>query len=113
MVIFKSTSFGSVTTSEKTYKHDIWVNLDGTIEKRTRNHEFTSEELNRFLNQNPEVIVVGTGQYGVVSISKKAKSRAEDHNIKIIAEETPKAIKTFNQLKEEGKKVVAAIHTTC
>ena len=104
------TEFGSVTVDGKTYGHDIWIFADGTIKPRTKSHDFTAGELELLAMAGPEVVVVGTGQSGCVTVSEEAKKYAQEHGIELVCAETPEAIKKFNEA--AGKKA-AAIHVTC
>ena len=106
-----STSFRSITIDNKTYKHDVWIFVDKTIKERNRNHEFTLEEFNIITKGNPEILIIGTGQYGVVKISEEVIKAAKEKNIELIYNKTPTTIKKFNDLKH--KKIAAAFHTTC
>lgn len=110
-MIINSTSFGSITIDNKTYNHDIWIFVDKTIQRRDRNHKFTLEEFNILTKNNPEIIVIGTGQYGVVEIEENVIKASKERNINLIYDRTPSAIKKFNELKD--KKIAAAFHTTC
>jgi hypothetical protein len=110
-MIINSTSFGSITINNKTYDHDVWIFADKTIEKRNRNHEFTLEEFNIITKDNPEILIIGTGQNGVVTIAKDVIKAAEEKNIELFYDITPNAIKKFNELRDN--KIAAAFHTTC
>lgn len=110
--MINSTEFGSITIDAKTYNHDVWIFADGRIEKRTKNHLFEEGELDLLAKDNPEIIVIGTGQSGIMRVSVDAKEKAEQIGIKLIAEITPAAIKKYNELAKK-KKVAAAMHITC
>lgn len=110
-MIINSTSFGSITIDNKTYNHDIWIFADKTIQRRNRNHEFTLEEFNIIAKANPEIVIIGTGQYGVVKINEEVIKAAKEKNIELMCNKTPIAIKKFNELKD--KRIAAALHTTC
>lgn len=110
-MIIKSTNFGSITIDNKTYNHDIWIFADKTIQRRDRNHEFILEELDIITKGNPKIVIIGTGQYGVVEINEEVIKSAKERNIELICNKTPIAIKRFDKLKD--KKIATAIHTTC
>lgn len=110
-MIINSTSFGSITVDNKTYNHDIWIFTDKTIQKRDRNHEFTLEEFNIITKDAPEVLIIGTGQYGVVKINEEVIKAAKEKNIQLIYDKTPIIIKEFNKIKD--KRIAAVFHTTC
>lgn len=110
-MIINSTSFGSITIDNKTYNHDVWIFQNKTIQRRDRNHKFTLEEFNLLTKDNPKILLIGTGQYGVVEIDEDVIKAAKEKNILLMYEKTPIALKKFNELKD--KKIVAAFHTTC
>jgi len=107
-----STSFGSITIEGKKYEHDVWIDTNGNITERNRNHEFTLEEFNLITKDNPEVLVIGIGQNGVVKVDKGVYDEAKKRSIEVKADKTPKAIEIYNKYSEE-KKTAAAIHVTC
>jgi len=109
-MIINKTSFKSITIDSKTYDHDVWVFADGSIKERNRNHEFTIEEFQIITRDNPEILIIGTGQYGVVKIREEVFKAAKKRGIELVIDKTPVAIEKFNQ---EKRKKAASIHTTC
>ena len=107
------TSFGSIIIDGEQISHDIWIFNDESIERRNRNHHFSLDELKILLRGSPKIIVVGTGQSGVVKTDPEAKAYAEEQMIEIICLPTPEAIKRYNKLKKAKKKIAAAFHVTC
>jgi len=110
-----STGFGWISVDNIRYNHDIIIYPDGKIKSRYEDfkgdsHSFSIEEAKKVIVGGAETIVVGTGQSGVLSIAEETKEFLAKKKIKLMAEETPKAIKTFNSL--PGKKS-ALFHTTC
>lgn len=114
---FEGTSFGSVVFNGKHYEYDIMVLPDGKVEKRRKNlsksifgtsHKLVPEEL-EFLKE-AEIIVIGTGQSGLLRLTKEAEDWVKNRGIRVILAPTPEAIKKYNKL--EGKKA-ALIHVTC
>jgi hypothetical protein len=110
-----STGFGWISVDNIRYNHDIIILSDGKIKNRYEDfkgdsHTLSKEEAEKVIGGGTETIVVGTGQSGVLSIAEETKEFLAKKKIKLKAEETPKAIKTFNSL--TGKKS-ALFHTTC
>lgn len=110
-----STGFGWISVDNIRYNHDIIIFADGKIKNRYEgfkgdSHSLSKEEAEKLIAGMAETIVVGTGQSGVLSIPEETKEFLAQKKIKLMAEETPKAIKTFNAL--TGKKS-ALFHTTC
>lgn len=110
-----STQFGSITINGRTYEHDVIVTWEGKVKEanvKTR-HVFGKVELAQLLLERPEKIVVGTGQNGYMKISPEVSVFAEKKKLKIVEKPTPEAMKKFNEIVHEGKKVVAYMHVTC
>ena len=126
--------FGSITIDGKSYNHDVEVRWTppthrppakgGPLEVlkwwRKESHFVYPEDVKRVIDQNPEVIVIGTGESGVMEVGQEAKKEIESRGIKLIIDVTEEAIKTFNiiceeSIEEEGKskKVIGLFHLTC
>lgn len=112
MVKFDSTLFGSVMVNGKKFEHDLIVSWDGEIISREKSHVFSKKELLDIMQKEPEVIIIGTGQSGLVKVEPAAEVAAKLENVELIAKPTPQAIEEFNKLVRR-KKVVAVIHVTC
>jgi hypothetical protein len=113
MVKINSTSFGEVKINGKTYYSDMTVWWDGKIEFREKSHVFDHNEFFRIARRKPEIIVIGTGQSGIVKVPDEVKQLAEEKKITIYEETSPKAIEIFNAFVSEKKRVVCVVHTTC
>ena len=80
---------------------------------RNEGHRVDSSDVTDVLTGSPEVFVVGTGYAGFMEISNTLRSALKNRNIQLIAEKTPEAVKTFNELHSQGKRIAAAFHLTC
>lgn len=87
---------------------DIKIHADGSFSLREKSHLIQESEIKEILNERPDVLVIGTGYNEIVQVNKISDLNA---NIEII--NTEEAIARFNGLKEQNKKVVAILHTTC
>jgi len=114
--------FGSITIDGKTYEYDVEVRWTGEVLKwwRGESHVVDAEDVKRVMEQNPELIIIGTGEAGLVKITDKAKTEILSKGIGLIIDKTEEAVKTFNIQKgeseeEEGKqkKVIGLFHLTC
>jgi len=56
---------------------------------------------------------VGTGYVGRMRILPQSEALLADQGIRIIAQDTRAACRTYNELRRAGQKVVAALHLTC
>ena len=129
--------FGSITINGKTYNYDVEVRWSGEILKwwRKESHIIDVDDIKRALEQNPETIIIGTGESGMAKVSDGLKQEVKSKGIELIIDQTEQAIKTFNiivkehsffstlrfarvnegSLSEEGKprKVIGLFHLTC
>ncbi len=113
--MFQKTSFGRVWFDNVEYDHDVWVGLDNKPRRRESvgsHHLLSREELEKYLSDDVEVVVFGTGQDGVARVSSDAEVLAREKGIQIISLPTPQAIEKYNDLCNQ-KKTIAVIHVTC
>lgn len=106
--------FGSIKIDGETYNHDVQIGLDNEVKLwwRNQSHQIEKRDIEEVLSQNPEVIVIGTGEMGVAKISEEAQQETKAKSIELIIEPTSEAVKSFNSLKKE-KKVAGLFHLTC
>ncbi len=113
MVDIDSISFGEIVIDGKTYYSDMTVWWDGRLDFRKKSHVFDINEFTALLKRKPEVIVVGTGQQGILKIPPEVKRYAEQKKVKLFIDISPKAVDIFNAMVADNKKVVAVMHITC
>lgn len=120
MTHIDSTNFGGVIVDGKKYSQVLIVgnNVFERDYKRLKKEFGTSHvipdwEIKKLLENNPEIIIVATGQDGVLKVNDEARKKLTVNETQIISEVTPKAIETYNRLIKENKKVNALVHTTC
>lgn len=67
--------FGSIEYGNKEYNHDIIVHIDGSVSKREKSlsrekygtsHILSDREIEKLVNENPDVLVVGCGEVGAL-----------------------------------------------
>ena len=114
--------FGSITIDGKTYNHDVEVRwTDEVLDwSRDESHIIDVSDIARALEQNPETIVIGTGEAGIAQVTEEARKEIKSRGITLIIDRTEPAIKTFNIRKEESEeeegeqeKVIGLFHLTC
>ncbi len=114
--------FGSITIDGKTYEHDIEVRFSGEVLKwwRGESHVIDVEDVKRAVEQNPSIIVIGTGESGVARVTESAQRFIIEKGIKLIIDVTREAVRTLNVInktfREEGsgqEKVIGLLHLTC
>ena len=115
--------FGSICIGEVTYNYDIIIHTDGSVSRRKKelSKAFRSKyghtpltiiEVKELIEEKPEVIVIGTGIYGALPLLD-IRDYITSSGVKCIVERTPEAIKIYERLCDEGRKVAAIFHVTC
>ncbi len=122
---FNKTKFGKIWIDDEKYNHDVYLYPNGTIEKRDKSHSprigghrsLSEWELERILESNPDILIIGMGQSGVLPFTKGVEEKVNELNsrkgVEIIKGNTPDILERANGALNSGKKVAAIIHTTC
>lgn len=113
--MIESYSFGQIVVDGKRYTSDIIIfpNRIKNNWRRKEGHRLNIEDLKEVLQEKPEILVLGTGNYGFVKVSADVKDYLQADGIELVIKSTRDACNTFNSLVKSGKKVVAALHLTC
>jgi hypothetical protein len=107
-------SFGRIIIDGKTYASDVIIYPDRVDASwwRKEGHYLQKSDLAGIIAANPDLLIVGTGAHGVMTVPESTVTFLESHNISVLIEKTEKAVTYFNT-QSQGKKVVAALHLTC
>lgn len=115
----KSTTFGSITIGKETYDHDVIIRRDGKVKKRKKklskalygtSHILSLDEAEYLYEKGCEAVVIGSGQNGMLELSKEAEAFFAEKGCDVVLAPTPEAIKRFN---EEGRTKIGLFHVTC
>jgi len=107
-------SFGKITIQGKEYTSDAIIYPDRVDASwwRKEGHYLQKPDLTDIVAAKPELLIVGTGAHGVMTVPESTIAFLESHNIAVLVERTDKAVELFNN-QPTGKKVIAALHLTC
>jgi len=108
--------FGRISINREIFAKDVIVFPDRIQGNwwRKEGHLLQLEDIRQAVEESdPEVVVVGRGKFGVMKISAEVKEYLQNRNIRLYAEKSDRAVKTYNQLLKSGKRVLAAFHLTC
>ena len=110
----KSYKFGSMTIGDTTYHSDLIIFPDKIKSNwwRKEGHNLQMEDLQEILSFKPEVLVIGTGKFGLMKVDSNVVNTLNEQGIELITEKTSKAVEKFNAIHEEAS-TVAAFHLTC
>ena len=110
----ESFTFGSITIEGKTYTGVVIVYPDRVEESWSREEEHRPQirEFTDIVNAEPDILIIGTGYAGVLSIPDQIRNYLTSKGIEVRVEKTRQAIEMFNELRNK-EKVVAVLHITC
>ena len=111
--------FGWVQIGRERFEKDVVVHVDGTVTKRKKKKSkdlkpeyghtpLSEKELDFLEDEEPEVVIIGIGQYGDLPITPKAQKILDDYDT--IVQPTPEALES---MANEKRPYVAIIHVTC
>lgn len=109
-----SYGFGRMVINGKAYTKDLIIFPDRVEDgwRRKEGHRLCIDDVKKIIEEKPEVLVIGTGYYGLMKVLPETEERLSSEGIRLIAQGTREAYKTYNGL-SKSKKVVAAFHLTC
>jgi hypothetical protein len=112
----ESFSFGRVTIDGKTYSKDL-ILLHGNVIspwwRQAGGHLFAVEDLQEVIDAAPDVVVLGTGAYGLVRVKDDLVEAFQDAGTRVVSARTGEAVERLNQLLDQNQDVAAALHLTC
>jgi hypothetical protein len=115
--LIESYDFGVMVINGKRYTSDVIVFSDRVINDwwRKEGHRLHMDDLKEILESKPkpELLVVGTGDYGIMKISPEVENALKSQGIELVVQPTREACQTFNKLLTSGRRVAGAFHLTC
>ena len=110
-----SYSFGRIVIGGRAYTSDVIVFRDQVAAPwwRKEGHCLDEEDLAAAFSAKPDVLIIGTGYSGVMSVPETTVSAVSARGIAVEIEKTGKAVERYNILAGTGKNIVAALHITC
>jgi len=115
MNIIEKYHFGKIIINGDKYSKDLIVFPDEIKEKwwRKEGHSLHMEDLSVLDENKPEILVIGTGSYGRMTVPDDVIKELNSRGIVVIIKKTSEAVEEYNKLLKEQKKVAAALHLTC
>ena len=108
--------FGHIVVDGRAYSKDLIILATKIIADwwRKEGHALLPEDLKKVLAARPDLLVVGQGAQGRMSVTEETRQSLELAGIDLVSEPTERACETYNALSErKGKVVAAALHLTC
>ena len=109
-----SYSFGKIMVDGTKYTSDIIILKNRVIDSwwRKDGHKLYIVDIEEALKEKPDILIVGTGAYGVLKVLQETIDYLNEHGIELIVLKTDQAVERFNKESKE-KTVYAALHLTC
>lgn len=113
MVRIEEYDFGHMKIDGKVYRSDIII-PDRIIPdwRRKEGHTLCLDDVKDVLEDNPEVLVIGTGYSGLMHVPADIVSELERKGITVYSAKSGAAVDKYNQLGAE-KQTAGAFHLTC
>jgi hypothetical protein len=107
--------FGRMVVDGKAYEKDLVLLPEGVRPNwwREEGHSLSPADLQEVLEAKPEVLVIGTGAYGVMGVPAETCRAIEQAGIELVAERTARAVDRYNDLAASGRRVAGGFHLTC
>lgn len=107
-------SFGEIMVNGRRFDNDVIITPEDIFDWwRDEGHVVKEKDLTKVFEVMPDVLVIGTGHEGEMKVPDGCQDDMDSHGIDLVIEKTSEAVDTFNDLIDEGKKVVGAFHLTC
>ena len=110
--------FGTITIDGKAFTNDVKI-VNGSVISdwwRLEGHRLLPADIEDILRAVPEILVVGTGEPGLMRVSEEVKGRLAEAGIGLTVKPTRQACSEFNRLvtdSEDPTKIAFAAHLTC
>ena len=107
-------SFGNITVDGESYTSDVIIYPDRVDSSwwRKEGHNLRVDDLKDIVKAQPNILVIGTGAYGVMRVPKETVAHLESKGIKVYAMKTGEAVDLFDKLPKDNL-IIAALHLTC
>src|SRR5208283_4652022 len=91
-------SFGKIIINENAYTKDVIILPERVVSPwwRKKGHLLQIEDLAEALKEKPEVLVIGKGYFGLMSVPDELVIQLGGYGIQVIAQNSSKAVNTFN-----------------
>jgi hypothetical protein len=98
----------------QTYTSDLILFPDKIKDSwwRETGHKLSFKDVEDVFKDAPEVLVIGTGYYGLMNVEEEVRELARGKGITLIVEKTKKSVQSYNAIASK-KKTVGAFHLTC
>ncbi len=106
--------FGHIVVDGKAHSNDLIVLPSQVIEGwwRRQGHTLLPDDLADVFEAQPDLLIIGQGAFGRMSVPEQTRRAIESAGLEIIACPSGEACKTYNKLRLQ-RATALAIHLTC
>jgi len=107
--------FGHIDVDGHTFNSDVIITPERVVEnwRRKEGHCLAVADVANVVAAKPDIVVLGTGFLGRMTVSDEVRRYLEAQGIEVRAAPTRQAVRDFRQLQDQRARVVAALHLTC
>lgn len=111
----QSYRFGHITVDAQAYARDLLLLPPRVFSPwwRREGHNVELADLALVLAFDPEVLVIGTGDPGLMKVPEQTHAALAGRGVEVEVMPTRAAWRRFNELEQGGRRVAAAFHLTC
>ena len=112
-MIIESYAFGRMIIDGIEYRSDLSITRDHQVISwwRGSSHRLVLDDLRSVLDSDPEILIIGTGYYGLMKVDKTVKDHCKSKEIELLINRTSDAVDLFNS--NSSRQPAAAFHLTC
>ena len=110
----ESYDFGKIVIDGAVYTSDILLYPDKVDSSwwREEGHNLSSRDIEAVFASEPEVVIIGTGFYGVMSVPQEVQNYIISKGIRLEVHPTKDACNKYNEIAKSAR-TVGAFHLTC
>jgi len=110
--VIEDYSFGRIVIDGEEFDEDVILLGEEIIDGwwRERGHSVNKNDLEAILDFDPDILILGTGSSGNMKVPRSLSKRLD---FEVESYPTKNAIKRYNELLKENKKVAGGFHLTC
>ena len=108
-------NFGKILINGKEYNSDLIIFRDYIYDSwwRKEGHNLCFDDIKEIINKKPDVLIIGTGYFGLMKVSKELIENIKSSGIKqVMVKKTGDACTEYNKLYKKNN-LIAAFHLTC
>ncbi len=108
--------FGKIVIDGVTYTKDVIICPEQVRKDwwRKSGHYLQLEDIKNIIDEEkPEIVIIGTGKFGVMRVSDDVRQYLDNHGIEYFIQSSGKAVEIYNEKRDVMSKVVGAFHLTC